>query len=289
MLDNPWQMVIMTHLASRQRSTNSIIWTVETCSLEWVILGSIGRALISTTPIIQWREPRVGLPIIERSLCMFLSSAMMRLRRMATARTCVERSPERRMAAATAQTLCTMYDDDDGGMRDRESPRKRSCCLSIWKIAMRICIFLRIFTTDIIWRPCRIWGKAWSWIDIETKRVSTRIPGDRRKTMNMIRSVLRRISSFGIITTCSFYSQLAMKERKGTDWLNKRMITMQTRIGDIARPFQERDYCRSDAFRAKSWRKELHHVFLFARKANTTYYQARYCGSRRAILSQVSE
>ena len=54
------------------------------------------------------------------------------------------------MAAATAQTLCTMYDDDDGGMRDRESPRKRSCCLSIWKIAMRICIFLRIFTTDII-------------------------------------------------------------------------------------------------------------------------------------------
>ena len=154
MLDNPWQMVIMTHLASRQRSTNSIIWTVETCSLEWVILGSIGRALISTTPIIQWREPRVGLPIIERSLCMFLSSAMMRLRRMAMARTCVERSPERRMAAATAQTLCTMYDDDDGGMRDRESPRKRSCCLSIWKITTDIYIFPRIYMMTITWNTC---------------------------------------------------------------------------------------------------------------------------------------
>ena len=49
------------------------------------------------------------------------------------------------MAAATAQMLCTMYDDDDRGMRDRESPRKRSCCLSIWKIETDIYIFPRIY------------------------------------------------------------------------------------------------------------------------------------------------
>ena len=87
---------------------------VKMCSLEWAILESIGKAPISMTPIIRWRKPQAGLRITERSLCISLSSATMRLRRMAMAPMCVERSLERR-TPARIRTLCTMYCRNDGG------------------------------------------------------------------------------------------------------------------------------------------------------------------------------
>lgn len=114
MLSRLWQMDLMMHLVSPRRSTNATIWMVGMCSLEWVTLESIGKAPISMTPIIRWRKPTADLPITERFLCISLSSATMRLRRMAMARMCVERSLERRTMART-RTLCTMYWHDNGG------------------------------------------------------------------------------------------------------------------------------------------------------------------------------
>ena len=114
MLDRLWEMDLMMHQVSPQRSTNATIWMVKMCSLEWAILESIGKAPISMTPIIRWRKPQADLRITERSLCISLSSATMRLRRMAMARMCVERSLERRTTART-RTLCTMYWHDNGG------------------------------------------------------------------------------------------------------------------------------------------------------------------------------
>ena len=114
MLDRLWEMDLMMHQVSPQRSTNVTIWMVKMCSLEWAILESIGKAPISMTPIIRWRKPQADLRIIERSLCIFLSSATMRLRRMAMAPMCVERSLERR-TTARARTPCTMYCRNDGG------------------------------------------------------------------------------------------------------------------------------------------------------------------------------
>ena len=114
MLSRLWQMDLMMHQVSPQRSTNVTIWMVKMCSLEWAILESIGKAPISMTPIIRWRKPQADLRITERSLCIFLSSATMRLRRMAMAPMCVERSLERHMVKLL-KVLYIMYWHDDGG------------------------------------------------------------------------------------------------------------------------------------------------------------------------------
>ena len=114
MLSRLWQMDLMMHLVSPRRSTNATIWMVKMCSLEWVTLESIGKAPISMTPIIRWRKPTADHPITERFLCISLSSATMRLRRMAMAPMCVERSLERHMVKLL-KVLYIMYWHDDGG------------------------------------------------------------------------------------------------------------------------------------------------------------------------------